>query len=132
MATLNYTGTNTVKQIIASLKVVLEDYTKSADLPTKVSAFENDSKYQTETEVATSIDTVKKETEQYVTDKITELVGGAPEALDTLKEIADKLGDNDDAVAALTAELAKKANTEDLVEITADEVTAMFNEAFSA
>ena len=37
-------------------------------------------------------------TEQFVTEKIGEVVGAAPEALDTLKEIADVL-DNEDSVA---------------------------------
>lgn len=36
-----------------------------------------------------------------VTGKFDDLIAGAPEALDTLKEIADKLGDDDDALAGL-------------------------------
>lgn len=38
------------------------------------------------------------------------LKGNVPEAYDTLVEIAEKLGDNDDAVAAIFASLATKAN----------------------
>ena len=38
------------------------------------------------------------------------LLNGAPAALDTLKELADALGDSDDAIAAITASLATKLN----------------------
>ena len=53
-------------------------------------------------------------TKVFVGEKISEVVGAAPEAFDTLKEIADKLGDNDDAVAALTLEISSKANSENV------------------
>lgn len=42
------------------------------------------------------------------------LIAGAPAALDTLAEIAAKLADNDDAVAALVGVLATKASHADL------------------
>lgn len=45
-----------------------------------------------------------------VTGKFDALIAGAPEALDTLKEIADKLGDDDDALAGLLREVAGKAD----------------------
>lgn len=47
-------------------------------------------------------------TKGYVDGKIDDLVGGAPEALDTLKELADALGNDADVAATLTNELAKK------------------------
>ena len=50
----------------------------------------------------------------FVTEKIGDVIGAAPEALDTLKEIADKLGDNDDAVSALTNQISAKANSNDV------------------
>lgn len=43
------------------------------------------------------------------------LIAGAPGALDTLAEIAAKLADNDDAVAALVGTIATKASQADLV-----------------
>ena len=52
-------------------------------------------------------------TKDFVSEKIAEVVGAAPEALDTLKEIADKLGEDDNAVSALTTEIATKANAGD-------------------
>ena len=45
-----------------------------------------------------------------VTGKFDALIAGAPEALDTLKEIADKLNDDDDALAGLLSEVAGKAD----------------------
>lgn len=64
----------------------LKDQVDSLEIPTKVSQLTNDSKYQTESQVNA---------------RISEIIGAAPEALDTLGEIADKLGDTDDAVSAI-------------------------------
>lgn len=47
---------------------------------------------------------------QYTDEKISNLVGGAPETLDTLKEIADALGADANLSATLTAEIGKKAD----------------------
>lgn len=44
----------------------------------------------------------------YVDNLINGLINGAPAALDTLKELADALGNNDDAIAALTTAIASK------------------------
>ncbi|MBR1725272.1 MAG: hypothetical protein IJ724_01250 [Muribaculaceae bacterium] len=49
-----------------------------------------------------------------VTGKFDALIAGAPEALDTLKEIADKLGDDDAALAGLLSAVAGKANAADV------------------
>ena len=68
-------------------------------VPTKVSELENDAHYQTSSEVDARIQAV---------------VGAAPEALDTLEEIANKLSDNDDVVGSLTTQIAEKATTEAL------------------
>ena len=67
-------------------------------VPTKVSELTNDLAFQTKTEVNTAIQKV---------------VGAAPEALDTLEEIAAKLSDNDDAVAGIVNTLSNKANVGD-------------------
>lgn len=68
-------------------------------IPTKVTELKNDAQYQTSSEVD---------------DRIQAVVGAAPEALDTLEEIANKLSDNDDVVASLTTQIAEKATTEAL------------------
>lgn len=49
-------------------------------------------------------------TTAYVKTLLSNLINGAPETLDTLKEIADALGENDDAVQALNVAIAKKAD----------------------
>lgn len=62
-------------------------------------------------EYATQEAVMAKDTANTYTDqKITALVGGAPEALDTLKEISDKLADNDDAVAAIVSTVSGKVD----------------------
>jgi hypothetical protein len=58
-------------------------------------------------------------TKQFVAAQIAALINGAPSTLDTLKEIADQLGTDESAVAALTASVAGKltasSNLSDLV-----------------
>lgn len=52
----------------------------------------------------------------FVKTAIAQLVGGAPGALDTLKELADALGGDADFAGTVTKELAKKANKADSLE----------------
>ena len=68
-------------------------------IPSKVSEFENDADYQN----ASQVDA-----------RIQEVVAAAPEALDTLKELADALGNDPDFAGTVTTELAKKANSIDV------------------
>ena len=78
----------------------LSDYAKKADVPTvpsKVSELTNDSQFVTET---------------FVNEKISALIDGAPEELNTLKEISDKLKDDSDAVSVLTSQISGKADTD--------------------
>ena len=76
----------------------ISDKVDTIIVPTKVSELTNDLAFQTKTEVNTAIQKV---------------VGAAPEALDTLEEIATKLSDNDDAVAGIVNTLSDKANVGD-------------------
>lgn len=69
---------------------------KIGNVPTKVSEFENDSDYQSA---------------EQVNARIQEVVGTAPEALDTLKELADALGNDPNFASTITLELTKKANS---------------------
>lgn len=77
----------------------------------------NNSKNYTDTEVAKlKIDTeanltnvIKNyTTKQEVDNRIQNIIGSAPEALDTLEEIADKLADNDDAVASIIQQISEE------------------------
>ena len=78
----------------AEVKTV-SDKVNAIKVPTKVSELTNDSKYQTESQVNSAIQKV---------------VGTAPEALNTLEEIANKLNDNDDVVAGLVNTISTKAD----------------------
>lgn len=82
---------------------------KIGTIPTKVSEFENDANYQS----ASQVDA-----------RIQEVVAAAPEALDTLKELADALGNDPDFAGTVTTELAKKANSIDVY--TKEEADAKF------
>ena len=84
--------------------------------PTAVSAFSNDSGYQTASQV-----------ESIAATKIEAVVGSAPAALDTLKELSDALGGDADFAGTMTTQLALKLNTADLVEITTTEIDSMFS-----
>ena len=46
----------------------------------------------------------------YVDEKVAALVGSAPDALDTLKELADALGNNENFATTVTTEIGKKAD----------------------
>lgn len=82
----------------AEVKTV-SDKVDAITVPTKVSELTNDSQYQTKSEVNTAIQKV---------------VGAAPEALDTLEEIATKLSSNDDAVAGIVNTLSGKADKSEI------------------
>lgn len=82
---------------------------KIGNVPTKVSEFENDANYQS----ASQVDA-----------RIQEVVAAAPEALDTLKELADVLGNDPNFAGTVTTELAKKANSIDVY--TKEEADAKF------
>lgn len=82
---------------------------KIGNVPTKVSELENDANYQS----ASQVDA-----------RIQEVVAAAPEALDTLKELADALGNDPNFAGTVTTELAKKANSIDVY--TKEEADAKF------
>ena len=70
------------------------------------------------------IDLVGYATEAYVQQQLEALVGGAPEALDTLKELAAALGDNADFASTMTQELAKKVDKAEGQRLITDEEAA--------
>lgn len=83
----------------------------------------SDAKHYTDDEIAklkTSVSgDVENSLKNYATkaevdSRIETLIGTAPEALDTLGEIADKLNDNSDVITAINGVLAGKANASDV------------------
>jgi len=106
-------------------------------IPTAISSFENDSKYLVANDISTKADkselfsgsyndlsdkptiptTIAQLTDKgdYVTNaslnkRIEDLIGTAPENLDTLGEIATALSDSSDTVAGIVTTLASKAD----------------------
>lgn len=61
-----------------------------------------------------AIDAAYQQATGYTDQKIADLIGGAPETLDTLKEVADAIQTNKDVSAALDAAIGKKANQAEL------------------
>lgn len=76
------------------LKAKLEGIEEFANRITNVSQLVNDSKFQTEEEVKAAIESI---------------IGSAPDVLDTLKEIADALGNDPNFAATITKKLAALA-----------------------
>ena len=66
------------------------------------------------TEQQTAIDEALYQSNYYTDTKIAELINGAPETLDTLKEIADAIEENETIVEALDAAIGAKANQSEL------------------
>lgn len=64
-----------------------------------------------------------KATTEYVDRKVADLVNSAPEALNTLDELAAALGDDENFATTVTNELGKKASQADFVEHEADAVS---------
>lgn len=79
---------------------------KSA-IPTNNNQLTNGAGYQTAAQVNAAIEAV---------------VGAAPDALNTLDELAQALGDDANFASTVTTELAKKVNDADLIAITNDEI----------
>lgn len=66
----------------------------------------------------------KAETDRNIKKAVADLVGSAPETLDTLQELADALGNQADFAASITAKLGTKVNTAEYI-VTKN---AVFNE----
>ena len=101
----------------------LDGYLKPEDIADLASKSDLDGYVRVEDAIdfLTASDLDDYATKSYVDKKITDLVGGAPETLDTLKEIAEALEDN--ATMAQVAEaISTKANKSDVY--TKDEVDA--------
>lgn len=78
--------------------------------------------YQTATQVNTAITNKGYQTEAQVKALIEEVIDTAPEALDTLNELAAALGDDPNFATTITTELGKKVNSADVNAITNAEI----------
>ena len=84
---------------------------------TKVSELENDSNYQTDADVKSALTVYAKtsEVDEQVTKKIADVVAGAPEAFDTLKELADWIENHQTDATAMNSAINK--NSSDIVDV---------------
>lgn len=62
----------------------------------------------------TYTDGMYRQATAYADKKVADLIGGAPESLDTLKEVADAIKENKSVMDALDAAVGKKANQSEL------------------
>lgn len=95
-----YTKTQT-DVLLANVSVDLTGYATETFVNTKISQIP-------------SVDLTGYATEVYVGNAISNLIDGAPGALDTLDELAAALGDDENFASTITNSLALKANTADL------------------
>lgn len=93
------TGATGLKSLAFNAATGNMELVAAGAVPTEISAFTNDSGYQTGSQVNAAIQAV---------------VGAAPAALDTLQEIATQLQADESAAAALTTAVSLKANSADL------------------
>ena len=98
------------------------DWSNVLNKPTNVSAFTNDAGYQTSTQVNTAITSKGYQTETQVKDIIEEVIGAAPDALDTLEELSRALGDDPNFATTITEELGNKLDADTVVAITNAEI----------
>ena len=82
-------------------------YAAASSIPTNNNQLTNGAGYQTAAEVNAAIEAI---------------IGSAPDALNTLEELANALNDDANFAATITTELAKKVNEADLVAITNAEI----------
>ena len=80
----------------------------NSDIPTKVSGLQNDSNYQTDTDVATALTPYAKSADvtKEITNKVAEIVADAPEDLNTLKEMSDWIAGHEDDASAMNSAIS--------------------------
>lgn len=98
------------------------DWSNVQNKPTKVSEFTNDSGYQTSAQVESAITGKGYQTASQVNAIVEEVIGSAPDALDTLEELSKALGEDPNFATTITTELAKKVDESDLNAITNAEI----------
>ncbi len=99
---------NPPKEITGETKGALHIlYLDNTEKDITLSEMGADTSVQVSAKVAEALSTAKLYTDQ----KIAELIGGAPEALDTLKELADALGNDANIAANITKKIGELSNS---------------------
>lgn len=101
---------NEVQGSLVNVETELDRYKNAND--SRVSAVENDKAEKTyvDTQLLTKADKNDTYTKEETDQRIQNVVGAAPEALDTLKEIADSLGDDANFAGTMTTQLVGKVD----------------------
>lgn len=118
----------------SQLNDIVSNKADKTEIPTKISAFENDrnylttipAEYVTETELSNKgYDTIANvnsklesnlnDAADYTDEKIANLIGAAPETLNTLEELSIAIKNNDTVVDALNSAIGSKADKSELV-----------------
>lgn len=117
------TGIAEAKNEVSSLQITSEENNK--ETKKSIDEITKGSNYTTFKEIEDDIVVKNKEQQEaleaqytqltgYTDAKIAELVNGAPTTVDTLKEIADAMKENEDVVQAIEESIGKKANEEEV------------------
>lgn len=108
---------------LLATKASLNEHTSNKNNPHEVTKSQInlgnvDNTSDTEKPVSTAqqnaIDVALTQSNYYTDNKIAELINGAPETLDTLKEIADAFAENDTVIEAIHETIGTKANQAEL------------------
>ena len=85
----------------------------NSDIPTKVSGLQNDSNYQTDTDVATSLTPYAKSADvtKEITNKVAEIIADAPEDFNTLKEMSDWISNHENDASAMNSAISDNKTT---------------------
>ena len=85
---------------------------ESNDIPTNISELNNDSNYQTKSDVNTTLLPYAKSEDvtKEITNEIARVVADAPESLDTLKKLSDWIADHEDDASAMNSAIQDNKN----------------------
>lgn len=92
----------------------VEEHVNSADIHVTLSDKTKWNSKESTSGAQTKADAALSNAKSYTDSKISGLVNSAPEALDTLNELAQALNDNPNFAATVTTELGKKVNKTDI------------------
>ena len=122
----NQSDLETLQGTVTTNETALNTHTSNTDNPHSVTKAQvglsevdntSDLNKPVSTATQTAIDSAITESKDYTDIKVADLVGSAPETLDTLEEVAQAIEENEDVVTALNSAIGNKANQSDLNDV---------------
>ena len=104
-----------------------KDLADKPTIPTKTSQLTNDSGYLTKHQSLVGL-----ATETYVNGKVSDLVNSSPEALDTLKELADALGNDPNFATTVSNQIGNKVDKIDGKGLSTNDLTSTLKANYDA